>query len=919
VSLRSGLTKAVGGAAGTTLALALLVCGCVFAAMAGPALSLHARSQALHQITDKLAPTVKTVQINANWTNFVDSLLIFAPGGAENVPVADQNLTASQLTRSTQEIKTSLAGLPLPLGPGAWYGLSAEPAVVASGAPPSAVLSGKPPKIEVLYRNSLTGNASLVSGSYAAGREPAGTVAVAVTPPTAARFGLHPGSRMTLISPTGIITLAVTAIVRPQQGGSTFWTQDPLASQPSLVGTNPYWAGGVFADPGQLAAMQTAFTGPGLELNWEFPLAVSNLNADRAQGLANALNRATTVTLGLTGSLEPAADNLEVTSPFTPDLALFVSTQAGIETVLLLLSVSLIVIAAAVILLAARMLVVRRAGELAMLRARGGSLWQVTGLMARGTLVAAVPAAVAGAAIAVAVIPGDAAASELGWLLAGITVAVALAGPALIAVWQYRKPGPAANPARVLNAETGRRRMAWRRPVAEVTACAACVAGLVVLRGQGVPAGGQVNLLLMLAPVLVAVPVVLIMLRLYPLAVRGLLRLSARGAGATGFVALSAAARSSLTGLLPAFALVLALTLATFAGMVSTGIANGETAAAWHTTGADVQILTGPTSGPITAADLKAITAVRGVSHATAVWNTTLVTPFGQQVTVAGVDPVSYSAVVASTPFPSFPAAKIRTAPGASAFTATTLPVLASPAAAAVLGHGVTQLTSLAPPAQVSARVAGILTGTPAEPGGGTFVILPLPALVAPGGQSPANMVLVAGSAIDDSQLSAVVNKLIPDSTITYQSAVLNSLTNSPLPHGAALIVAVTLAEAAVLGLLIVILGLALGSEERELTLARLTVMGHERDTSLVMAEALPAVLAAVAAGAVCAIVLPHLIGSSVDLSAFTGAGAPVLFQLNATALVLPAAAVVVLAVAALATEARTLRRRGIAGILRAN
>ena len=62
---------------------------------------------------------------------------------------------------------------------------------------------------------------------------------------------------------------------------------------------------------------------------------------------------------------------------------------------LLLLSVSLIVIAAAVILLAARMLVVRRGEELAMLRARGGSLWQVTALMLRGALVAAVPAAVA--------------------------------------------------------------------------------------------------------------------------------------------------------------------------------------------------------------------------------------------------------------------------------------------------------------------------------------------------------------------------------------------------------------------------------------------------------------------------------------------------------------------------------------------
>ena len=319
---RYSLKRVVGAAVASTLALALLVAGCVFAAIAGPALSLHARSQALHQTTVKLAPTIKTVQVNANWTNFVDDLIDFS-GGSQNVSVADQNLTASQLARTAREIKTSLAGLPLPLGPGAWYGLSAEPAVVASGAAPSAVISSTPPKLEVLYRNSLPSNAKLVAGSYSAGPERAGTVAVAVTPQTAARFGLHAGSRMTLVSPTGIITLAVTAIVRQQQAGSTFWTQDPLASQPSLATparAPQYWAGGVFADPGQLAAMQTAFTGPGLEMNWEFPLAVSNLNADQAQGLANALNRATTVTLGLTGSLEPASDNLDVTSPLIADL-----------------------------------------------------------------------------------------------------------------------------------------------------------------------------------------------------------------------------------------------------------------------------------------------------------------------------------------------------------------------------------------------------------------------------------------------------------------------------------------------------------------------------------------------------------------------------------------------------------------------
>jgi putative ABC transport system permease protein len=909
---RHGLNRAAGAAAGSTLALALLVAGCVFAAMAGPALSLHARSQALQQTMAKLAPTVRAVQVTAVWSNFADSLTNFS--------VAGQNLTASQQARATQEIKASLAGLPLPLGPGDWDDLSANQAEVTSGAAPSATLNGTQPRLEVLYRDPLTSNADLVAGSYSAPAEPTGTVAVAVTPQTAARFGVHPGSRVAVSTSTGTVTLVVTAVVRPREAGSTFWTLDPLPSQPSLVtpaGNKPYWAGGVFADPGQLAAMQTAFAGPGLEMNWEFPLAVSGLNADQAQGLAGALNRATTVTPRLTGSLEPAADNLNVTSALIPDLALFLSTQAGIETVLLLLSVSLIVIAAAVILLAARMMVTRRAGELAMLRARGGSLRQVTGLMARGAAIAALPAAAVGAAVAVTVIPGDAAASALGWLLAGITLAVALAGPALIAAWQHRKPAPASNPARILSAETGPRRMAWRRPVAEVTAGAACVAGLVVLRNQGVPAGGQVNPLLMIAPVLVAVPVVLIMLRLYPLAVRGLLRISARGTGATGFVALSAAARTSLTGVLPAFALVLALSLASFAGMISNGIARGETAAAWHSTGADVLIQPSPGVGPVTPGELKAIAAVRGVTHATAVWNTTWVTPFGQPVTVVAVDPASYAAVTATTPYPSLALGKLSGA-ARDLSAGAAVPVLASPDAAAVLGHGPVQLTSLTPAGPFPVRVAGLLSSTPAQPGGGTFVVMPQLTLPGPAGAPAPNMVLVSGSAIDGSQLSALVNRTMPGSTITFRSAVLASLTNSPLPHGASLMVTFTLTEAAVLGLLIVILGLALGSAERELTLARLTVMGHERDTSLVMAEAMPAVIAAVVAGAACSVVLPHLIGSSIDLSAFTGASAPVLFQPDVIALGLPAAAVVVLAVAALAAEARTLRHRGIAGILRA-
>ena len=63
----------------------------------------------------------------------------------------------------------------------------------------------------------------------------------------------------------------------------------------------------------------------------------------------------------------------------------------------------------------------------------------------------------------------------------------------------------------------------------------------------------------------------------------------------------------------------------------------------------------------------------------------------------------------------------------------------------------------------------------------------------------------------------------------------------------------------------------------------------------------------------------PGRIGSSIDLSAFTGTSAAVEFSPDALALGLPAAAIVVLALAALVAPARTRRRRSVTGMLRAH
>jgi putative ABC transport system permease protein len=416
--------------------------------------------------------------------------------------------------------------------------------------------------------------------------------------------------------------------------------------------------------------------------------------------------------------------------------------------------------------------------------------------------------------------------------------------------------------------------------------------------------------------VLVALPVVVIMLRLYPLAIRGLLALSARRPGATGFLALSRAARSSLTGALPAFALVLALSLAAFAGMVSQGITRGEIAASWQATGADAVIQPNG-DGLITAAAVRAIRAVPGVRHATAVWDTNWSTPAGVQVTVTAVDPASYAALVADTPFPATPAARVGRATPGGARAGTAVPVLASPSAAAALGRDPAMLNEAAAAGSITVRVTGIVTATPAQPSGGTFVIMPLETLPGADGAPVPNQLLVTGPAVDHAQLTAAASRAVPGSSISFRSAVLAALAASPLQHGAGLIITLTIASAAVLGLFIVILGLALGAAERRLTLARLTVMGLQRPAGLVVTEVMPGVLAAAVAGIACAVALPGAVGPGIDLSVFTGTSAGARLQPDALALTLPAVFIAVLALAVLATEARTLRRRDVCAQLR--
>ena len=911
------LAGVTGTAGASLLALGLLVGGCVFAALAGPAQSVRSQTQALHGELARQQPAATAIDVTTDWQSVMSALAAS--------PQQTQYLTQDQLASAREALARGFSAASLPVAAGDWMGLAAGPFPVTAGAAASAQAAAGP-QMEVLYREPLTGNAQVTAGTYASAGLPGGTLGVAVTTQTAARFSLRPGSRLQLTDPSGQVPLVVTAILRIRDPGSAFWNADSTAGIPGLntpADKPSFWVGAAIADPGEVLPFQAAFAAPDLSVQWEFPLDTGAVSASQVAAMHSALNRFSVATPAM-GDLSAAASTVTVSSPLTSFLATFLNTQAAIETVLLLLFVSLIVTAAAVIGVAARMVAVRRAGELTVVRARGGSLRQVAALMLRGAAAVSGPAALAGAGLAFAAESRDAS-SALGWSLAGVVVAAALAGPPLAAVWRHRRPAPASNPARVTTADPGRlRRVPLRRWMAEATACVAAVAGLIVLHDQGLPPAGQADLLLAATPVLVAVPVVLVVLRLYPLAVRGLLRLSARTAGATGFVALARATRSSLTGVLPVFALVLGLSVAAFAGMVRDAVTRAEVAASWQATGADAVVSTGTETGPghepmpVTAAAQQAIAAVPGVRRAATVWKTTWAAPGGQQLAVLAVDPSRYAALVASTPFPRFPAAAIaRTGPVSGR---SPVAVLASPAAAAILGGGVSTLTAPAAAGPIRVRVAGRLGGTPAQAGSGrAWLVMPMLRLPGPAGQPAPQLLLLTGSGIDGARLSAVVAKELPGATTMLRSAALAALAGAPLQHGAGLIMLLTILAAAGLGLCTLVIALALGSAERELTLARLTTMGHDKPLRLLVTEVLPAVLAAAAAGLACALVLPRLAGPALNLYVFTGRAISVPVRPSWLALGLPAAAVVVIAVAALAAETVSLHRRGVTGLLRAH
>jgi putative ABC transport system permease protein len=916
-----GRLTGIGAAASVTLGL--LAGGCVLAATAGPRQTQATGTRALRQTLGSVSPLDKSVAATTNWS-LVNTEYGGLSGG-EGGPAVE--LSQSNLATVTSQLRNDFSGGPLTLAPRSadWAALTSEPYDVGTKLPS---LKGIPAKLEVAYRYPLAGHLRLVAGSMPTaplgGADADQGIDVVVTQPMASRFGLEPGSKVTIGVPSdldpGLISqlpLVVTGIVEATDPDSLFWKTDSLVPGPSLsiTAAGTFWVGAFIADPGELGATQQIFGQAGLVMQWQFPVNTASLRGE-PPALYNQVNDITNRNPKLTGYVAPISDGLTVTSGLLQPLVDLVQESNAVNLVLLMVYVGLAVASAVMLLLAARMIAVRRAAEFTLLRARGASLRQLFWLGFLGAALPCVPAAVLAWALAVLLIPDAAPPGPAAWWPGLAALVIATAGTGWAAARTHRLPRRRRAARR---AQGQRRARPWvTRVIVEVTAAAAAIGGIVIARTQS----GKVDLYASGAPVLVAVLAVIVILRLYQVLVRALARASARRRGVVGFVGLTRASAATATFALPALTLVLAVTIASFTGMVKAAVDRGEVAGSWQAAGADVAVAApwaqNAAASLISPSAAAAMAKVPGVTHAASVLVVPLSVDGGAVVTGLVVDPASYAALVTSSiVFPPVNPALLGATGGNKGLT----PVLASPQAAADLAApGANAIFAQEGIPGLRVRVAGELQSTPAMPGGGAFIVIPQSAL---GAHHAANLVLLNGPSINMTRLRAAATPTSANAEllISTRSAALQQLAGAPLQQGTFVLFALAIGYAIALALAVLLLQLALGAPDREVILARLATMGlPERRRGLLAAvEVLPAIIAAAVGAIVCASALPQVVDPALNLSVFTQSQVPVPLQPDAASFALPLAGLALVTVIALGYEVRSRRRRGVAVTMRAS
>ncbi|MFD0275320.1 hypothetical protein ACFVHB_15640 [Kitasatospora sp. NPDC127111] len=494
---------------------------------------------------------------------------------------------------------------------------------------------GLKPRVSLMYLQGVAERVTVVAGTWPTGSGGQdGAVPIALSKAAADSIGIRLGDVLQGGEGPGPELATVVGLYTVKDPRDPYWYDLGCLDRACAQG-NPHVAlaadGLVAADAldrlAQWGAHATDF--------WRLPVDTGALHARDLPATGREINGYLTGPSAVGLAAYTGRDDLSLGSQLPTAFNQAIARQNAAAPLAAIGPAGLAAVGAVVLFLAAGLTTDRRTAELRLLQARGGSRGGVLRRLLGEGAVTVLPAAAAATALALVLVPTPRWTEAVLAALAATLIAL-LGFPARAALFWSRP----------------RRRNAGRRLVGELLVLAVTAAAVLELRRRGVaPAGQEPDLLLVAAPLLLAVTGGLLLARLQPVVVGALARVAGRRPGLVGFLGLARAARGSggrgRPSLLPMLALTLAVTTAGFGATVLDAVDGARLRAARGVVGGDAAVGT-PTGVTLPTRFTEAAARMPGVRLATGVWWESEVFLLGSdvaptRVSVLVVDPGAYA------------------------------------------------------------------------------------------------------------------------------------------------------------------------------------------------------------------------------------------------------------------------------------
>lgn len=730
---------------------------------------------------------------------------------------------------------------------------------------------------------------------------------ITVTEAFAEAFDVGVGDQLDVTRATGgTVELTIVGIQRVVDPDAPVWSRLPLGLEPTLQhGTisGDILRGMIMASPETIAAFTTrsreAFTG-----KVEIQVDPERITLSGSRRVVSELTRLpqTSDTLLPGGSVVPRVHTgLTEALEAYPDKARAALAQMSVVIA------GVIAVAAVVIALMAQLMLSRREGDLALERARGASVPSIALRLFVEALLFTAAGIALGLAGARLLEPGVGGGNSLATVIALVALS---AGPLLGAVWARRTWTGRREAANRQDRAKVRKARAGRRLTLDALAVVLAAVGVVTVRGRGVlqTQTSGIDPFLAAAPVLVALAVVVVIVRLYPLPMRLIQALARRTRGVAGVITL-AKARQGIA-VLPLLSLTLAIAVAVSGGLLVSTVRAGQEDASWQRVGAEVRIDAEVSDADVEALRDQGLTVSRGLYLPIVTF--ALGSEYAEATLVAMDD--SWADILEGAGVAD--ASEVRALSAATAQEPGAMPVLASQEFIDIDVYGRSEV--FVGRSYIPTEIIAPATVTPDGWASGPYVIAPLDAILSAELTDPVlpNIAFVNGPGAAE---AVAALESVPADAVTTRAGWLAAVQDSALIGGVEFAMVLAVAAIAILaavGLLVTVLR-GVRERGRALSMLRTQGMGAGWGWWLAFTELAPPVVAAVLGGAGAGVLIVLLLGGSLGLEVLSGGITTPPIDVSWQFMAAVGAGVVVLLVIAVAVEVIAHRRDRLSDVLR--